>query len=418
MRRYRKLICCILAAVLLAQGLGIPALAAQEDMVFEESVLELIEEAEEEILEELQEEVPAPEEDLTEETEPAEQAEAPEETTPKETVPKETVPKETAPVEMQPAPTLPQGTEESAREVYGEVPLYFQTDFPNTRYGNGTVETSGCSITCLAMVATYLTGHEYMPDELARWFGGRAENNMARMEYGCEQLQIPFQKSYNWHEVKQALEDGQIAIVLVNSKSIFTESQHFIVLTGLTEDQLVLVNDPYAPNYEHWSLKQGFETGFTEYEITNGFSGAWLFDPFAMPADPFIYVEEEPEEEEYRYQGIELSDAELELLAKVVWAEARGECFEGQQAVAEVVLNRLVSERFADTIHDVVFGEGQFRTVNVLSKAEPYQTQYQAIEAALYGPYVLPMDVVYFATWTTNDNIWGQIGNHIFCYQE
>lgn len=46
------------------------------------------------------------------------------------------------------------------------VPLYFQTDYPDTRYGHGTVATSGCGITSLAMVATYLTGHDYYPDEL------------------------------------------------------------------------------------------------------------------------------------------------------------------------------------------------------------------------------------------------------------
>ena len=32
------------------------------------------------------------------------------------------------------------------------------------------------------MVATYLTGHEYLPDELARHFGGIAENNIARLK--------------------------------------------------------------------------------------------------------------------------------------------------------------------------------------------------------------------------------------------
>ena len=45
------------------------------------------------------------------------------------------------------------------------------------------------------------------------------------------------------------------------------------------------------------------------------------------------------------------------------------------------------------------------------------QAQYEAIERALYGPYVLPTDVVFFATYRTNENVWGQIGGHIFCYQ-
>ena len=87
-----------------------------------------------------------------------------------------------------------------------------------------------------------------------------------------------------------------------------------------------------------------------------------------------------------------------------------------QQAVAEVALNRMVSADFPNTMHDVIYGEGQFRSVPYLEDAEPWQTQYDAIECALYGPYVLPMDVMFFAQEATNSNVWGKIGGHVFCY--
>lgn len=64
-------------------------------------------------------------------------------------------------------------------------------------------------------------------------------------------------------------------------------------------------------------------------------------------------VTAEPEEEtspESRYTGITLSEDDVDLLARIIWLEARGECFEGQQAVAEVVLNRLMSDAFPDTL--------------------------------------------------------------------
>ena len=89
---------------------------------------------------------------------------------------------------------------------------------------------------------------------------------------------------------------------------------------------------------------------------------------------------------------------------------------EGQQAVAEVALNRIASGDFPNNLHDVIYGQGQFRSVPRLDKAEPFQAQYEAIERAIYGPYILPKEVVYFATKPTNSNIWGQIGGHIFCY--
>lgn len=64
----------------------------------------------------------------------------------------------------------------------------------------------------------------------------------------------------------------------------------------------------------------------------------------------------------------------------------------------------------------MIYGQDQFRSASVLEDAEPYQTQYEAVERAIYGPYVLPETVVHFATFATNRNIWGQIGGHIFCY--
>ena len=117
-------------------------------------------------------------------------------------------------------------------------------------------------------------------------------------------------------------------------------------------------------------------------------------------------------------RNIRLTDEERLLLAKVIWVEAQGECEEGQQAVAEVVLNRMASPNFGNTLKGVIYAQGQFRSVPYLDDAEPYQAQYDAIERAIYGPYVLPEDVVHFATFRTNDNVWGKIGGHIFCDSE
>ncbi len=314
-----------------------------------------------------------------------------------------------------PAERIPSLEDLKDQVGYDRVPLYFQTDYPNDRYGSGSIADNGCGVTCLAMVGSYLTGHEYLPDELARYFGGVAENNIARLENGAEAMQLPWEKMENFHKTMDALREGKIIIALMEGTSIFTDKQHFIVLTGLNEEGLILVNDPFAPNYEKWDLKRAFREGFTEGDICCGFSGAWAFDKSAMPADPFLYKEEDLRGEP-RYPKIQLTYDEIALLARVVWAEARGESEEGQQAVAEVVLNRLASEEFGNTLEDVIYAEGQFRCVGLLEEAEPYQAQYEAIERAVYGPYVLPEDVVHFATFQINENVWGQIGGHIFCF--
>lgn len=322
-----------------------------------------------------------------------------------EAIPEETIVEE----------TIPEAPEEEI--VYDAVPLYFQNDYPNIRYGSGSIATSGCSVTALAMVATYMTGHPYMPDELADFFSAyNSINHMDKLEYMSDMLQLPWEKAENFHVALNALKDGKIVIALMNGKSLFTSGQHFIVWTGVNKDGKIMVNDPNEDNYSVWNLENAFINGFDEGDVCCGYSGAWIYDPSMLPEEPFIYVEDKIEVE-CRYPDIELTLEEQNLLARMVWVEAQGEPFEGQQAIAEIVLNRLVAENFQSSIKSVIYAENQFRSTAFLENAEPTSIQYEAIERALEGPYVLPIDVVFFATYPVNDNIWGEIGGHIFCYQ-
>lgn len=384
MKDFKRLICAALCAFLIFSNMLIPAGAVDS---------------------------------LPEESSPAQNS--PEEPAPAEVLSQQSSPEEAEAEEAEAEEAGPEAEASEAPEPqipYNPMPLFFQTDYPDTRYGSGTIATSGCSITCIAMVAGYMTGHVYFPDQLAGWFGGKAQNNMARLEYAARQLQLPFRKASTIHDTFQALEEGMVAIALMNQNSIFTSSQHFIVLCGLTEDGKILVNDPYAPNYDNWQLKNGLTYGFDREDILLGYSGAWIFDKSAMPQEPYIYYEAPLDRSNPRYPDIQLTDEELDLLARLVWVEAQGECFQGQQAVAEVVFNRLASPHFPDNLHDVIYGEGQFRSTPLLEDAEPNQTQYDAIEAAYYGPNILPEDVVFFASEALNDSPWGRIGGHVFCY--
>ena len=56
-----------------------------------------------------------------------------------------------------------------------------------------------------------------------------------------------------------------------------------------------MVQDPYAPNYDYWLLKNGFQNGFEEGDLLCGYSGGWIYEVTAMPEEPFIYVEEKPD---------------------------------------------------------------------------------------------------------------------------
>lgn len=319
-------------------------------------------------------------------------------------------PSEVAPTEE----TLPPQTE-PPRVTIDTVPQYFQTDYPDVRYGTGTIADSGCNMTSLAMVASYLTDHEYYPDEIADYMADFIGNNIERLDYGSDLLQLSWRRAGNFYDALNALKEGKVVIAVMNSKSLFTTGQHFIVWTGITEDGKVLVHDPNEKNYTAWNLKDGFADGFREGLVLAGYAGGWIYDKAEMPEEPFIY-EPVPYAEECRYGNLELTDAEWDMIAKLIWAEGESEPFEGQQAIAEVILNRLVAGNFPSTVENIIKAPGQFEGASKLYKAEPTYTQYKAIERALYGPYVVPEDVVFFARFAVNDKVWGKIGAHTFCY--
>lgn len=155
----------------------------------------------------------------------------------------------------------------------------------------------------------------------------------------------------------------------------------------------------------------------------------------APPADPVaqqlpeaeevapIATEEEIETTEptappSRYAGIELSEEDVETLARLVWLEARGEPFEGQVAVVEIVLNRILSPSFPGTVEEVVYQTGpiQFSPAALIPETTAGEEQYRAVEVALAAAEpITDADVVYFSTSAQNDRVFTTIGGHVFC---
>ena len=77
-----------------------------------------------------------------------------------------------------------------------------------------------------------------------------------------------------------------------------------------------------------------------------------------------------------------------ELLARLINAEARGEPYKGQVAVGAVVLNRVKSSSFPDTISGVIYQKGQFSSVTdgQINKAiDKDSTVYEAARDAING---------------------------------
>lgn len=146
----------------------------------------------------------------------------------------------------------------------------------------------------------------------------------------------------------------------------------------------------------------------------------------ALPETAAEETTEEPEEPtvepepENRYAELHFSDEDVYILACLVYHEARGESFEGQVAVVEVVLNRILSDYFPDTVEEVVFQKygdvWQFSPAPYLYSAEPDKEQYLAVHTAIEErEHILSEDTVYFSTAPYNESVDMIIGNHYFC---
>ncbi|MBS5909882.1 MAG: spore cortex-lytic enzyme [Paenibacillus macerans] len=117
-----------------------------------------------------------------------------------------------------------------------------------------------------------------------------------------------------------------------------------------------------------------------------------------------------------------LSENDLRIMANAVYGESRGEPFEGQVAVAAVILNRVKSPSFPNTVSGVIFQPGAFTAVaDGQIWLEPNETARKAVQQALNGWDPTGGCIYYFNPRTaTSKWIWSRpqvktIGEHIFC---
>ena len=116
------------------------------------------------------------------------------------------------------------------------------------------------------------------------------------------------------------------------------------------------------------------------------------------------------------------SDGSLDLLARLISAEARGEPYEGQVAVGAVVLNRVVHPSFPNSISGVIYQPGAFSCLDDGQFNEPVaESAYRAARDAMNGWDPSYGAIYYFNPATaTSKWIWSRplivsIGKHRFC---
>ena len=124
----------------------------------------------------------------------------------------------------------------------------------------------------------------------------------------------------------------------------------------------------------------------------------------------------------YGRAGIDyISLDDFELMGKTVFAEAKTEEFAGQVAVAEIILNRVESENFPDTVQEVIKQDGAFSSWgNGSVEAAPFDDEcLEAVQDAV-NERVFPDSVVYFREghFHSFGTPYTVIGHHYFSSEE
>lgn len=117
---------------------------------------------------------------------------------------------------------------------------------------------------------------------------------------------------------------------------------------------------------------------------------------------------------------VELENAEM--MAKIVHGEARGESFMGKVGVAAVILNRIESSGFPDSIEKVIFQRNAFTAViDDQYLLTPTESAYDAVKEALVGGEDPTMGAVFYYNpdgvtdeWIFSRTVLTQIGRHFF----
>ena len=124
------------------------------------------------------------------------------------------------------------------------------------------------------------------------------------------------------------------------------------------------------------------------------------------------------------YAASNNSTSDLQLMARAINGEARGEPYEGQVAVGAVILNRVKNSSFPNTIAGVIYEKGAFTAVadgQINVPIKEGSTVLKAAQDAMNGWDPTNGCIYYFNPDTaTNKWIWSRplvkkIGKHRFC---
>src|SRR6056297_2432751 len=199
------------------------------------------------------------------------------------------------------------------------------------------------------------------------------------------------------------------------NKKILKTSDNLIIFLVI----ILTINFIFLPAF---SLKARAEDSINKEDIYTGIGVAVLLVIISKIAENNNKISGTTNNSRVNIDYENLDNKDVEILARAIYAESRGEPYKGQVAVGAVILNRVKSANFPNSIEKVVYQDGQFSSVqdgqiNLL----PNETALNAAKEAINGKDP-SKGALYFYNPKTAKTLWWlntrdkltEIGNHVF----
>lgn len=154
-------------------------------------------------------------------------------------------------------------------------------------------------------------------------------------------------------------------------------------------------------------------------QSSNGWTPILWNGQTAYVCSKYIVARQEPVQNKYPDYRSKYTQAELDLLARLIHSEAGSSWLtdEHQLAVGSVVLNRVADSRFPNTISGVVYQRGQYACVpNGMINRTPSERAIKNAKYLLENGVTIPTNVVWQSQIKQGNGVWKYIQGHYFCY--
>lgn len=113
-----------------------------------------------------------------------------------------------------------------------------------------------------------------------------------------------------------------------------------------------------------------------------------------------------------------VDNGEVELLARLIYAEAGNTSWDTQVAVGSVILNRVQSDKYPNSISEVIYQSGQYpSTSGSAFNGTPNEQSWEAARYVYQNGSQIPANVLFQSRNSQGSGVWAQLDGEYFCYE-